>query len=105
MRLLSATAAIAFVVAASPSLAQADDPHVGHHPEGTAPAPDAKPTPPPSDKTCPMMDQMKGGMSGSTMQGNMSGRSEQDMKAMQEMMKKCMDAKGKDGDGTDQHQH
>ncbi|MBO9670712.1 MAG: hypothetical protein J7485_09365 [Sphingobium sp.] len=105
MRLLSATAAIAFVFTASSSPAQADDPHAGHHPEGTAPARQAKPATPPSDKTCLMMDQMKGGMSGSTMHGNMSGRSEQDMKAMQEMMKKCMNAQGKGGDGTDQHQH
>lgn len=103
MRILSATAILALVLSPSASLAQAED-HASHHPEGAVPAPDAKPAPAPSDKTCPMMGQMQGGSGQSGMQGNMSGHSEQDMKAMQEMMKKCMEAKSKDGSGTD-HQH
>lgn len=96
MRHMNAAAVLACTLFASPLLAQAGDPHAEHHPASTTPAPEAKPTPSPapSGKACPMMEGMK---------GDMAGCSEQDMKVMQEMMNRCMAAKG--GQAGDQHQH
>jgi len=101
MRLSSVAALIAFALSSSAVLAQTDD-HAAHHPDGATQAPAPKAPTPPADMPCPMMDKMKGGMSG----GNMQGHSEPEMKAMQEKMKACMAARDKDGEGSgDQHKH
>lgn len=101
MRHLTAIAVSTLVLVASPLLAQAPDPHAGHHPQGTAPAPGIQPAPAPgpvpSDKPCPMMNRHgNGGMSAGS----------RGMKAMRGQMKMCMDAPDKEaGPPADPHKH